>query len=313
MREIAGLLSAAMVLGASLCATRVLAQVPPDIAVQNRALGERIDVPTAIKTYGSLQEMPPYGEVKIIRDLVYGPDVRHRLDVFIAKKPAARRLPVMIFATGGDFTRSIDLPGGAPFYDNVMLWAAKHGFVGVNADRRYHKDRPWETGPEDISRMIGWVHDHIADYGGDPRKVVFFGHAYGGTQFISYASHPEFWCCSGPGVEAAAVVSAPLNLPPATSAGAGNANRPTNSLFDPAHSDLDGLAHITIPIFVGTAQFDSPAQSQSAKLLQERLCAAGHCPAFHSFENHNHFSVMFSFNTSDESVSDAFLQWARRL
>jgi len=46
------------------------AQVPPDIAAQNRALGDKIDVPAAIRTYGPVEQQPPYKEVRITRDLV---------------------------------------------------------------------------------------------------------------------------------------------------------------------------------------------------------------------------------------------------
>src|SRR6185437_15413697 len=74
-----------------------------------------------------------------------------------------------------------------------------------------------QTGPEDMKAMISWVHANIARYGGDPSRVIFLGHAYGSTQLISYLAHPEYWCCNGPGLIGATVISAPLNLQPATS------------------------------------------------------------------------------------------------
>jgi len=300
-------------------ATGALAQVPPDIAAQNRTLGARIDVPAAIRTYAAVEERPPYREVRIRRDIAYGADPRYRLDVFAPRRPERRALPVVIFATGGDFTRRIDLPGGAPFYDNVVLWAAKHGLIGVNTDRRYFRGRPWQTGPEDMAAMIGWVHAHIRDYGGDPERIVFLGHAFGGTQLVSYLAHPQYWCCHGPGIAAAVILSAPLNLPPATSAPltpgvvgvTGHAPHAAgaNPLFDPRHSDLGGLSHITIPVFIGSAQLEGVQQQQSARVLQQQLCALGRCPTFREFADHNHLSVMFSFNTADRSVSGPVLRW----
>ncbi len=313
----------------ALISAHASAQVPPDIGEQNRALGARIDVPSAIKTYGSVEEQPPYHEPGLIitRDLAYGDDPHYRLDVVAPRAAAAQSRPVVIFATGGDFTRKIDLPGGEPFYDNVVLWAAKHGLVGVNTERRHFRGRPWETGPQDMAAMIGWVHSHIAQYGGDPNRILFIGHAYGGTQLISYLAHPEFWCCTTPGIAAAAIISAPLNLPPATNpppapqpsptpaagsvAGREPANQGPNPLFDPEHSDLEGLANLNIPILIGSPEFDGAQQKQSAMVLQQRLCAAGHCPATREFPSHNHLSVMFSFNTPDDSVSGPLLDWTR--
>jgi len=323
------------------------AQVPPDIAAQNRALGLRIDVPSAIKTYTPVEEQPPYpaSEAKITRDVAYGDNPRYRLDVFAPPTPSAHLRPVVIFATGGDFTRKIDLPGGAPFYDNVVLWAAKHGLIGVNTDRRPLRGGRWEYGPQDMAAMIGWVHAHIAQYGGDPGQIVFLGHAYGSTQLMSYLAHPQYWCCGGPGIVAATMISAPLNLQPATSpprpppgagarAGRGSGAAPgpgqqregapavgvtgraprargPNPLFDPHHSDLSGLKNVTIPIFIGAAQFEGAQQKQSEQVLQQRLCAMGHCPTFKEFTDHNHLSIMFSFNTPDASVSGPILNWIR--
>ena len=332
---------------AALATASAVAQVPPDIAAQNRDLGVRIDVPSAIKTYTPVEEQPPYpaAQAKITRDVSYGDNPRYRLDIFAPPERAKQLRPVIIFATGGDFTRKIDLPGGAPFYDNVALWAARHGLVGVNTDRRPLRGASWDYGPEDMKAMIGWVHAHIAEYGGDPNRIIFLGHAYGSTQVMSYLAHPEYWCCKGPGIIGATMISSPLNLQPATSppgpppgaAGRPQANRGTaqaagagaappagvtgrgprafgpNPLFDPHHSDLDGLANVKVPIFIGAAQFEGEQQKQSEHVLQQRLCAAGRCPTFLEFKDHNHLSVMFSFNTPDASVSGPVLHWIQTL
>lgn len=309
------------------------AQVPPKVAAANRAMGARIDVAAALKVYSPLAERPPYSGVRITHNIQYGPHPRNRLDLFAPRRHSAHPLPVLIFATGGMFTRTIHMPRGAPFYSNVVLWAAKHGMIGINPDRRYFAGNPWATGPEDMAALIGWVHRHIRQYGGDPTRVVFLGHAWGGTQLTSYLAHPRFWCCSGPGLAAAALVSAPLNLaplvtfrmPPAARVAAAQGRGPAgrrpagrgfrgpNPMFDPKHSDLPGLVNIRIPIFIGAPEFEGAQQKQSEALLRKRLCAAGHCPTFRTFKNHNHLSVMFSFNTSDQSVSGPLLTWMHHL
>jgi triacylglycerol lipase len=307
-------------LGAFGAAGLAHAQPPAAVAAQNRAMGARIDLPAALRTYAPLQERPPYTEVEITRNLSYGPNPRYRLDIFAPRPRTARPAPVVIFATGGDFTRRIDAPGGAAFYDNVMLWVAKHGMVGVNADRRYFRGRPWQTGPQDMAAMIGWVQRAIGAYGGDPTRIVFLGHAFGGTQIVSYLAHREFWCCQGPGIAGVVLISAPLNLAPLTSlANPNGTNAPAagaaaaNSMFDPAHSDLTGLYNFTLPVFVGEPQYDGDAQRRSATVLQQQLCRLQHCPVVRYFGSHNHLSVMFSFNTSDDSVSGPVLAWIQGL
>lgn len=301
-----GFVAAALLSGSAVA----VAQVPPKIAAQNRALGQKIDIRAAIKTYGPLAERPPYKEARVVRDLSYGQDPRYKLDVFMPKTRMAHPIPVLVYATGGRFTRRIDLPGGSPFYDNVVLWAAKHGMIGVNTDRRYYKGKPWRTGPEDMAAIIGWVDANIAKYGGDPKRVIFLGHAYGGTQLVSYLAHPKFWPGGKPGIAAAAIISAPLNLVPATTPHRG---QPPNPMFDPNHSDLAGVRRLTLPLFVASTEFDPPAQKQSEDVLRQQLCAAGHCPTFHVFKNHSHLSVTLSFNTADTSVTGPLERWIHNL
>lgn len=317
----------ALMLAALGAAPLALAQPPPSVAQANRAMGARIDLPAALRTYAPLQEQAPYREVQITRNIAYGPEARDRLDVFAPGARDTHPVPVVIFATGGEFTRRIDAPHGSAFYDNVMLWVAKHGMVGVNFDRRYFRGQPWQSGPEDMAAVIGWVQRAIGAYGGDPRRVIFLGHAFGGTQIVSYLAHRQYWCClrsgiSASGISALVLISAPLNLPPLTSlnhpngtAAAARARNAaaTNPLFDPAHSDLDGLINLTLPVFIGEPQYDGLAQQRSAVVLQQQLCRLGHCPVVRYFAAHNHLSVMFSFNTSDASVSGPVLAWIQAL
>ena len=58
----------------------------------------------------------------------------------------------------------------SPFYDNIMLWAAKNGFIGVNATYRLAPQSPWPAGAR-ISPPRFMGHDKIAR-GGDPAASI---------------------------------------------------------------------------------------------------------------------------------------------
>jgi triacylglycerol lipase len=290
-----------------LAASPALAQVPPEIAARNRAIGQKIDPVGTAEYYGPLAEKPPYAEAKVARDIAYGPDPKNRLDVFQPTRRAAGPLPVVIFVSGGESTRTEHRPNAEGFYDNVMLWAVKHGMVGVNTDRRPWRGNPWDAGPRDIALMIGWVRDNIGRYGGDPERIFFLGHAYGATQLASYLAHPEFWVGPRGGLTGAALLSAPFNVAPAAPAGAQPANNP---MLDPAHSDLPGLKALDLPLFLGSAEFDNDNTMATAEALRTALCET-RCPGHAVFKDHQHISAMFSFNTADESVSGPVLEWIR--
>ncbi len=93
----------------ALLAGHALAQVPPGIAAQNRALGQKLDIGAAIRAYGPSAERPLYREVKVMRDLSYGPDPSYKLDVFEPKGAISHPLPVLVYATGGQFMRPLKL------------------------------------------------------------------------------------------------------------------------------------------------------------------------------------------------------------
>jgi acetyl esterase len=109
--------------------------------------------------------------VTIQRDLAYGPDPLQTLDVFTPDNAQAssgnkgKTLPVLLFVHGGGFTRG-DKHGD--FYpDNITLWAARNGMVGVNIDYRLAPANPWPTGVKDLASAIAWTRANIARYGGD--------------------------------------------------------------------------------------------------------------------------------------------------
>ena len=104
------------------------AQMPPDVAERVKAIGPVIDPPRTAAIYAPLQQKEPYAGVQVLRDLKYGPDARHALDVFIPEGGGGPR-PVLMFVHGGAFVAGNKRAPGSPFYDNVMLWAAGHGLV----------------------------------------------------------------------------------------------------------------------------------------------------------------------------------------
>src|ERR1700742_326920 len=102
--------------------------MPPDIAKKLAELGRVIDPEATAKLYAPLQPTEPYFGYRIERDLKYGPAERNRLDIFMPQNLTSGR-PVLIFVHGGAFVRGNKRMPNSPFYDNVMLWAVKNGFI----------------------------------------------------------------------------------------------------------------------------------------------------------------------------------------
>ncbi|MFY9669718.1 MAG: hypothetical protein WAK44_17340, partial [Trebonia sp.] len=115
-------------------------QLPPDVIAQLAALDSEITPQLAQASWALLtpfHEKAGYTAPKIDRDLAYGDDPRHRLDVHSAgdgEDQAGK--PVFVFVHGGGFVRGDKHTQGSPQYDLVGAWAVRHGYVGVTMTYR---------------------------------------------------------------------------------------------------------------------------------------------------------------------------------
>jgi triacylglycerol lipase len=174
-------------------------------------LGRVIDPPKTAALYAPLQQKEPYRGIKMERDLKYGAADRNLLDVF-EPETSTSPLPVLIFVHGGGFVAGNKRTGDSPFYDNIMLWAVKNGFVGVNMTYRLAPESPWPAGSEDIASTIEWITSNIAARGGDPARIYLMGHSAGAIHVAGYVSHPQLHKVEGGGITGAIMVSGIYDL-----------------------------------------------------------------------------------------------------
>lgn len=251
---------AALTVIAALVANAAAAQPAPmseDLAWKLLELGRVVDLPKTAALFAPLQQQEPCQGVKIERDVKYGPADRHLLDLFTPETGASGR-PVLIFIHGGGFVAGNKRAPGSPFYDNIVLWAANHGFVGVNATYRLAPQSPYPAGAEDIAAIIAWVTAKIDERGGDPARIYLMGHSAGAIHVANYVSHPEFHKVKGGGLAGAVMVSGLYEM------GASPMGDGEIAYFgsDPSRyaerSSLQGLLSTKIPLMIAAAELDPP-------------------------------------------------------
>ncbi len=170
------------------------AGMPPDIAAALREIGPKIDGQRTTALYAPLFPKEPYPNVSLVRDVRYGPNERNVLDIFTAPATghgatgSRDRRPVVVFIHGGGFSHGTNHMPGTPFYDNVGLWAAAHGLVGVTMTYRLSPKFQFPTGVEDVTTAVRWLKGHIAAYGGDPREIFLWGHSAGAAHVADYVA-----------------------------------------------------------------------------------------------------------------------------
>jgi acetyl esterase/lipase len=286
--------------------------MPAEIATKLQEIGRVVDPPATAPLYAPLQQKEPYQGVKIERDVKYGPADRNLLDVFTPEAGSSYR-PVLVYVHGGGFVAGNKHPPGSPFYDNVMLWAVKNGFVGVNVTYRLAPQAAWPAGAEDLAAAVQWVSQNIGERGGDPVRIFLMGHSAGAVHIASYVSHPEFYGVKGGGLAGAIMLSGIYDLT-ATPAGA-----PEIAYFgaDPARyaerSSLQGLLRSNTPLMVVAAELDPPNFVRQFELLRDAACKRpSGCITAGLLPQHSHMSEVYSINTDDTGLTSEIFTFAEQ-
>jgi len=305
-------LAVAALLGAGLMfPTAAPAQIPPDIAEKIAAMGRVVDPENTAKIYAPLQEKEPYAGVKVIRDVKYGEDARNVVDVFLPETGATGR-PVLMFVHGGGMIRGNKRPPGSAFYDNIMLFAARHGMVGVNVEYRLAPQFPWPAGNEDLAAAVHLVIDKAADYGADPNRIFLMGHSAGATHVASYVSHPEFHGPKGSGLAGAILSSGGYDFTKEEQSEGRLAYFGSDPALLAQRSSVAGLIKTKIPFMISSAELDPPPIAAQSALLKDALCKSEHgCVRSIVLPKHSHMSESYSINTADTQLSDQILEFIK--
>ncbi|MFZ5732156.1 MAG: alpha/beta hydrolase [Pseudomonadota bacterium] len=284
--------------------------MPSDIADKLKEMGRVIDPPKTAALYAAAHQKEPYTGVKVERDISYGSNERNRLDVFVPEAAGSAR-PVVIFVHGGGFIRGDKRSSGNFYYDNIMLWAAKSGFVGVNTTYRLAPQNPWPAGAEDIAATVRWVSENIASRGGDPAKVYLIGHSAGAVHVASYVAHPNFHGPKGIGLAGAVVISGLYDITQSPS-DAERAYFGTDASVYKERSSLAGLAASKLPLMVTAAELDPPRFVEQYELLKDAACkSARGCARTFNLPQHSHISEVFAINTGDNRLTDQIIDFIK--
>ncbi|GAA3235729.1 hypothetical protein GCM10017691_33360 [Pseudonocardia petroleophila] len=108
-------------------------------------------------------------------DLAYGDDPAQRLDVWGPAEPV-RGAPVLVQVHGGGWTGGDKALSASPLLSHLV----DRGWVCVTVNYRLGPQERWPSMIVDVKRALAWVHEHIAEHGGDPSSVAITGGSAGG-------------------------------------------------------------------------------------------------------------------------------------
>lgn len=248
--------------------------------------------------------------IKVSRGLAYGAHPRQQLDVF--QPDNARDAAVVIFVHGGAFVRGEKSLNGE-IYDNVLYYFARHGFVGINMEFRLAPESVFPGGAEDVGLAVEWVGRRAKDYGGNPERIFLIGHSAGGSHIATYAFDPNVPAKPGPEVAGLVIISGRVRA----DAHPDNPNAEAVKTYfgdDPSlyevRSPVNYADRCSLPILIAIAEFENPyLDVYCAELFYRASCARKRSPRFIQLPQHNHTSIAAHFNTSEETLGQAILEF----
>jgi len=288
-------------------------QLPSDVIEQIRTLDPAITPELAQSSWSLLtpfHEKAGYTAPKIDRDLRYGQDPRHRLDVHSSGgEGAGAGAPVFVFVHGGGFVRGDKHNPGTPQYDLVGAWAVRHGWVGVTMTYRLAPEHKWPSGAEDVAAAVKWLRQNIAGYGGDPEKIVVAGNSAGAVHVASFAAGQG-------GADAASIAGAAV-LSGIYEIGVPRPGEPEHAYYGPnpgpAASSLPGLLDSPIPLLFSVAERDPRFfQEAAARVVSAWLERHGTLPNLVWVEGHNHMSTIGSLTVDETALGTALARFIER-
>lgn len=261
------------------------------------------------EAYEPLLACAPKLGIEVTRDLAYGGHPRQTMDLF---RPAgAGGLPIAVFVHGGAFVRGAKRVSDE-LYDNVAYWFARQGFLGVNLEYRLAPESPYPGGTDDVAHALAWLHGHAAQQGGDPERILLIGHSSGGTHVASYVFDPALGH-AGRHVRALVLISARLRaerlLENPNAAGVA-AYFGADPRLDALRSPVEHAACSNVPTFVVVAEFENPLLDVYGLEFAHLLAVARRrAPRFLQALGHNHMSIVAHFNSGDETLGRAILEF----
>jgi acetyl esterase len=283
-----------------------------------RAAGPVIDPPAAKALYAPLLAGMPRG-AEPLRDLAYGDDERHRLDVYpavgAASRPAAA--PVVVFLHGGGFIR-----GDKADREAVGHYFSRHGVLAVLPNYRLGPKHRWPAGAEDVSSVLAWARANVAAHGGDPDHIVLAGESAGAAHVAAATLIKRFHPAEGLKIAgaflASGVYNAELEFLARAQLGIATPDPRNDAYFGTDFAGYRAMSTVELvdaapfPLALTYAELDPiQMQAQAGELFARLVTRHGFAPRIGVIANHNHLSQVYAINSGDDALAAPLLAFVR--
>ena len=284
--------------------------MPPDVAKQLADLKSAGNANAeTYKVYASQPRIYEASEIKVARNIAYGPHERQQIDVHTATvRRSPRPVPMIAVFHGGGL-----IGGSRANTTTVADFVASIGWVGVNAGYRLAPDSKWPEGARDVGAVVTWLRDHAAEYNGDPNQIFVVGVSTGSLHAATYVFRPELLPPGTARAAGAILVSGPYTFDFSAPTKGELAYFGEDKARWPQMVVPGNVTRADIPVLMTTAEWDDPRYlGPQAQLYSELVEKHQARPRYRQSLGHNHVSQLLSMGTVDTSVSREILDFIDR-
>jgi acetyl esterase len=283
-----------------------------------RAHGPVLDMHFAQSIYSPLLQNQRRDGVEVIRDIAYGSDERHRLDVYRPQSERATVCPVMLFMPGGGFIR-----GDKADRENVGQHFARQGIAVIVANYRLAPAHVWPAGAQDVIGAYRWVRDNAAQYGFDPARIFLAGESAGAAHVAAATLIRRFHPPEGLFIAGVVLISGVYNPVLEKLAreqfGVATPDPRNEAYYGSEFERYRQMSTIELidappiaPLLITFAELDLlQMQVQAGELFARLVTDHGFKPQLQVIRGHNHLTQGFAVNTADDSLSAPVLEFLR--
>jgi acetyl esterase/lipase len=110
--------------------------------------------------------------------------------------PAPTSAPVLVYVHGGGGIRG-DKSFSADLAVKPAHFLKREGFIFVSVNYRLGEAGRYPTAAQDVANAVAWVHNNIAQYGGNAERIVLAGHSSGGALVATVSTIDRFMKAAG--------------------------------------------------------------------------------------------------------------------
>ncbi|MUI11668.1 alpha/beta hydrolase fold domain-containing protein [Massilia dura] len=280
-----------------------------------RAAGPVIDPAFAKNLYAPLLANAPRGG-EVLRDIAYGDDERHRLDVYLPLG-GVDKAPVVIFLHGGGFIRGDKADRAA-----VGDYFSRHGVLAVLPNYRLGPRHRWPAGAEDAAAVLAWARAHAAAHGGDPDHIVMAGESAGAAHVAAATLVRRFHPAEGLRIAgaflASGVYNAELELLARSQLNIATPDPRNEAYFGTDFTAYRAMSTVALadaapfPLAISYAELDPvQMQAQAGELFATLVTRHGFQPKISVVRNHNHLTQVYAINSGDDALAGPLLAFVR--